>query len=660
MPGRLPPPPPCQIQAGTCVPDENPAMTRTILAALAAFAITALGHAGISAGTYVSRNDLATTTFTQASDPASGYGTYQSALQGTTASLQWQANTVSITGNCSGSSTLIARSQGIAILQLSQPTVASVQFAMNQTVRAGNEIGWAIVDASDGSTLLGVSHDGTSFIVSGGAVGASTGTATATLQPGTYFLVMLAECTSTGGTYSLSATLTPVPSGPTLLTTARPTVAVGDLFTASVGIVGMASDAVGVQARVLYDPAKLQFVAFDPGTDFPTSLYLSATPGAVSFATGVPAGGTSGVRAGQVARITFRAIAPSCADASPIALASTGFPTRITASGGGALTFTLSDDVSVTALVPFALSGVPASASGLPADAGIRGAAVVSFTGATVSAQDSCGHPLAPSLAVQLPNGSTLSQVPPAFPVGTTTLTWTATDAAGQVTTETRTVVVDDRQVLRINATLAGAVSGNSTRPLSVSYAGDASPQNASVPFAQRTGTVTASVSPAVTGTPACASVKDTLHSLRALAVPAIVGTEYVAAASLVQGDSNDDNFVDILDFGVYVGDATAGGVTPSSRSNFNADGIIGTADFTFISANFLASGATCGSAWTGGGARAQISVRELRRLGMGELAIADLNSDGWVSPQDIAAWMNGARPERAARDTGVAGPQGG
>jgi hypothetical protein len=241
--------------------------------------------------------------------------------------------------------------------------------------------------------------------------------------------------------------------------------------------------------------------------------------------------------------------------------------------------------------------------------------------------------------------------------VGTTTLTWTATDAAGQVTTATRTVVIDDRQVLRIDATLAGAVGGNSTRPLSVSYAGATSAQNASVPFTQRTGTVIASVSPALTGTPACASVKDTLHSLRALAVPAVVGTEYVATATLVQGDSNDDNSVDILDFGVYVGDATAGGVTPSSRSNFNADGVIGTADFTFISANFLSSGATCGSSWTGGGARPRISVRELRRMGLGDLAIADLNADSWVDTADMVAWMQGATPTAGVRDRSAGRP---
>ena len=134
-------------------------MTRNLLAALASLVFATLCHASIGAGTYVSRNDLSASTFQDASDPASGYGTYQSAVQSTTAYLSWQAGAVTISGACSGTSTLIARSQGIAVLQLAQATTASVQYAMNQTVRAGNQVGWAIVD-SNGDAVVGVSYDG--------------------------------------------------------------------------------------------------------------------------------------------------------------------------------------------------------------------------------------------------------------------------------------------------------------------------------------------------------------------------------------------------------------------------------------------------------------------------------------------------------------------
>ena len=627
-------------------------MTRTLLAAVTALALSALSHAGIGAGTYVSRNDLASSTFEDDADPASGFGTYQSAVQGTTASMNWQPGAVSISGTCSGSSTLIARSQGIAILQVAQATNASFTFAMGQTVRAGNQIGWAVVD-SGGDPVVGVSYDGNTCVVTGGAPATSSGSAAIVLQPGTYFLVMLAECTTTGGLFNLGATLTAIPTGPTLQTCARPVVAVGDEFTADVRIAGMTADAVGVQARVLYDPSALQFVAFEPGTDFPAALYVTTTAGAVSFATGVEAGSGGGIRAGQVARIRFRAIAPRCADATPIALATTGFPTRITQFGGQALGFTPTDDISVTALVPFAISGIPAAVAGIPADAGVRSAAVGAFAGASVTAQDSCGHPLGTAVSVAMPGGATATEVPAAFPVGTSTVTWTATDAAGHVATEVRTVQVDDRQVLRVGATLGGVVTGNSTRTLSVGYAGASGGQSIATSFTHGSGTATAWVSPAVAGTPTCVSAKDVLHTLRGTAAPAIVGTEYVAAPTLIQGDSNDDNNVDILDFGAFVGDAASGGATPSSRSNFNADGVVNTADFTFISASFLATGSSCDPAWSGTAPRSRISVRELRRLGRGDLAVADLTGDGWVGEEDIAAWLRGARPAVQTRDAG-------
>jgi len=34
--------------------------------------------------------------------------------------------------------------------------------------------------------------------------------------------------------------------------------------------------------------------------------------------------------------------------------------------------------------------------------------------------------------------------------------------------------------------------------------------------------------------------------------------------------------------------------------------------------------------------------VKELRRRGMGELTVADLNGDGWVDLRDMQIYMNG------------------
>jgi hypothetical protein len=66
---------------------------------------------------------------------------------------------------------------------------------------------------------------------------------------------------------------------------------------------------------------------------------------------------------------------------------------------------------------------------------------------------------------------------------------------------------------------------------------------------------------------------------------------------------------------------------------------VINTVDFTFIGVNFFRPGEACG-AFDGPIARDRISVRELRRTGMGELIQADLNRDGWVDMRDIQLFM--------------------
>ena len=67
-----------------------------------------------------------------------------------------------------------------------------------------------------------------------------------------------------------------------------------------------------------------------------------------------------------------------------------------------------------------------------------------------------------------------------------------------------------------------------------------------------------------------------------------------------------------------------------------NGDGIVGNADFSFISVNFWLSGDSCSGAANAHGPRSRVSVKELRRQGLGQLALADLNGDGWVDQQDI------------------------
>jgi hypothetical protein len=137
-------------------------------------------------------------------------------------------------------------------------------------------------------------------------------------------------------------------------------------------------------------------------------------------------------------------------------------------------------------------------------------------------------------------------------------------------------------------------------------------------------------------------AVKDSAHSLSATAAPTIVGTRYKASVVLKQGDSNDDDKVDIADFSLFVADR-GGPVATNARSNFNGDALVDNADFGNISINFFLRGDTC-TGLGGGEPLSRISVKELRRQGLGEAAVADLNGDGWVDTRDIQIYMQGGQ----------------
>jgi hypothetical protein len=123
-------------------------------------------------------------------------------------------------------------------------------------------------------------------------------------------------------------------------------------------------------------------------------------------------------------------------------------------------------------------------------------------------------------------------------------------------------------------------------------------------------------------------------------------------------------NVIDILDFGMFSSqfltsydsnlDGEADGNTPCGtegpHADINGDGVVDLVDFTFLSLNFLEESKDCcfGSvAAAAPGPRTSISVRELRQIGMAELSVADLNGDGMVDLEDMAAFMRGDRPTR-------------
>ncbi len=141
-------------------------------------------------------------------------------------------------------------------------------------------------------------------------------------------------------------------------------------------------------------------------------------------------------------------------------------------------------------------------------------------------------------------------------------------------------------------------------------------------------------------------SAKDPLHTARrtvALAPP--VNNQYTGPLMLlIGGDANNDNLVDILDFGLLVANY---GSTPGANTtigqlgphlDFSGDGVVGTADYTYIQTNFLSVGdAEPGNyASAPGQPKKAATVKEMLEAGVKHAEKYDLNGDGWITYDEL------------------------
>jgi hypothetical protein len=139
--------------------------------------------------------------------------------------------------------------------------------------------------------------------------------------------------------------------------------------------------------------------------------------------------------------------------------------------------------------------------------------------------------------------------------------------------------------------------------------------------------------------------VKSVSHTITDASPVTIVGSRYAASFVLDPGDGNDDDMVEILDYGNFILDRSTGAnptQAPEARSNYNGDNRVNNADFAVLSMHFFRVGASCTPALHARQPRDRISVKELRRTGQGELAAVDLNRNGWLDLRDIQLFMQG------------------
>jgi hypothetical protein len=290
------------------------------------------------------------------------------------------------------------------------------------------------------------------------------------------------------------------------------------------------------------------------------------------------------------------------------------------------------------------LSGIPASVT-MPADAGTAlGASLLN----TVTASDSCEGDITSGVVISIayPSGPAGTAWPAGsmFPVGTSTITWSITDAIGQTVTATRQVTVLNYQLLDAAITFNGVFRGDCTRQVRLTYGGVTSVL--SVPLTNGVGAITDLQVPIAAAYP-CVTAKDPVHSVTDAASTTVVARQYAVSFTLRQGDATNDDVIDIFDYAAFV-TSRGTGKAPDAQSNYNGDTVIDTFDFTFISFGFLATGESCSPSFNGPAPRTRVSLKDLRRAGFGDMSAADLNHDGWVDTRDITLFMQtggGAQP---------------
>lgn len=269
----------------------------------------------------------------------------------------------------------------------------------------------------------------------------------------------------------------------------------------------------------------------------------------------------------------------------------------------------------------------------------------------SASVGDNCPGPYGTPIASLTLNGPAII-LPYAFPTGPTTVFWRATDAYSNVGQATQTVTVNAFNTVTANVELLGVSSGSFTRCVDFKLytAGPcalAHSVSADVNFVNGSGTVTFNVPCGSALTASTAT--DPKHTLRRTSTVSVSGnsfvTNFIGASGLTGGNVNNDEFIDILDFGGYIGQFGPTNIGVSTlcgasglHADFSGNGTVGLEDFTFISFSFLASRDLdpCGGLLQRGPVT-DVSVADLLAAGLTTYVAADRNMDWRVNAADVS-----------------------
>ena len=390
---------------------------------------------------------------------------------------------------------------------------------------------------------------------------------------------------------------------------------------------GVVSPIVAGQIYITWNPAKMTLNSIEGGDAPFNNLHtINQTAGTALILVSLEQGGSAvSVQSKIVARMLFTVAGGSCdASGTDIQFFPDGtLPTEFTDGVGGKMVPTLiaSSGFKVDGVAPV-LSPAPADVV-VNASAGMGSFANVSLTPPT--ATDAC----APGLTAS-PSRSDGQPLGAAFPVGTTTVTWSATDPCGNVAQATTSVTVNNYNTGDFSVSYGGSYPASSSRGLTLDIHGSNGNNARSVSAAFNAGTASFSITDLAIANYDCVSIRDTGHSLRRQVAMSAVGTNWSATTTLIAGDLNSNDVIDVVDWGMYI--------VGNANADLDGNGVINSDDGAIIITNFgKQSDAICGGALMGPPEPlSSISVAELVDLGMADLVAADLNNDGWLDMEDV------------------------
>jgi hypothetical protein len=317
---------------------------------------------------------------------------------------------------------------------------------------------------------------------------------------------------------------------------------------------------------------------------------------------------------------------------------------------------------------------------------------------ATPSASDTCDGALAVECDSQAvsgaPTGGLISNGG-TFPQGKTFFTCTATNTCGDSVTNVWTVMVSDNQTLDVEVHLQPVINNTGIFNRAITFelyndcVSDPIEECAVMQFQgpfNFPGHAHGSLK-VDKGNFLCLTARDNLHTLRSIVSgddlscvnnhwtaifkgDPIQGGNWLIGGNLdgkkADATYGDINTINILDFGMFMAELAAGASyepngdtdcnTAFPHGDINADGAVDNLDYAFLVDNFLVNskGLCCPAPGAGINPESnpitEISVKELRRMGYSSAIVADLNADGKVNLDDMAAYMQGVKPVQQAK----------